>query len=283
MVRHVAVWRLYRIHHCCRELLKRSLTVNTPNLSRPIALVTGAGKRIGRAMALALAANGFNIGIHYRNSAGDASDLKKVIELKGANAEIFRADLSQEYDTQSLIENVNQRLGPVSLLVNSASVFEDDDLFTMTRKSWDLHIETNLRAPLKLSQEFAAQIPAGENNLIVNVTDQRVLKLTPKFLSYSLSKSALHTLTTILAQALGPQGIRVNAIAPGPTIRNERQSEDDWKKQNAATILGAGADPSDICEALLYLAKAKSVTGQTIAVDGGQRLAWRTADALVKE
>jgi NAD(P)-dependent dehydrogenase (short-subunit alcohol dehydrogenase family) len=171
----------------------------------------------------------------------------------------------------------------VTLLVNSASVFENDDLADMTRASWDAHIETNLRAPLKLAQDFAAQAPPGVDASIVNITDQRVLKPTPQFLSYTTSKTALQALTTTLAQALAPRGIRVNAIGPGPTLRNARQSEDDWRRQNEATILGHGATPDDIVGALLYLVDARAVTGQLIAVDGGQHLAWRTPDVMVNE
>lgn len=247
------------------------------------ALVTGAGKRVGRAMALALADAGLNVAVHFNASAEDAETVAGLIRAKGRKAAAIAADLSKESETATLVERAAAAVGPLTLLVNSASVFEHDDIDTMTRESWDLHIETNLRAPLKLAQDFAASARPGENNLIVNLVDQRVLKLTPQFLTYTASKAALATLTVTLAQALGPRGVRVNAIAPGPTLRNARQSEDDWRRQNEATILGHGADPSDISDALLYLLSARSVTGQMIAVDGGQHLAWRTADALVQE
>ncbi|MEO1136020.1 MAG: SDR family oxidoreductase, partial [Pseudomonadota bacterium] len=150
-------------------------------------------------------------------------------------------------------------------------------------ETWDHHIETNLRAPLKLAQDFAAQAAAGRNNLIVNLIDQRVLKLTPQFLTYTVSKAALFSLTKTLAQALGPKGIRVNAIGPGPTLKNVRQSDEDWRRQNEATTLGYGATPDDIAGALHYLLSARAVTGQMIAVDGGQHLAWQTPDVLVQE
>lgn len=247
------------------------------------ALVTGAGKRLGRAMALALADAGLNVAVHFNASAEDAEAVAGLIRAKGRKAAAIGADLSKESETATLVERAAAAVGPLTLLVNSASVFEHDDIDTMTRESWDLHIETNLRAPLKLAQDFAASARPGENNLIVNLVDQRVLKLTPQFLTYTASKAALATLTVTLAQALGPRGVRVNAIAPGPTLRNARQSEDDWRRQNEATILGHGADPADISNALLYLLSARSVTGQMIAVDGGQHLAWRTADALVQE
>lgn len=251
--------------------------------SNGAALVTGAGARLGRAMALALADAGYDVAVHYRSSSSEADDVVALIKAKGRNAVALKADLAVEPETAGLVAAATGALGPLTLLVNSASVFEHDDIETMTRASWDAHMETNLRAPLKLTQDFAAQAAQGENNLVVNIIDQRVLKLTPQFLSYTVSKAALFTLTQTLSQALGPQGIRVNAIGPGPTLKNPRQSDEDWDRQNRATILGRGADPEDICGALLYLVSARAVTGQMIAVDGGQHLVWRTPDVLVKE
>ena len=247
------------------------------------ALVTGAGKRLGRAMALALGAAGYDVVVHYHSSANEANEAVAELTALGRRAAAVRTDLSSEGDVAGLIAASQTALGTLNLLVNSASVFESDDIESMTRTSWDKHIETNLRAPLKLAQDFAAQIDPDANNLIVNIIDQRVLKLTPQFLSYTASKAALHALTKTLAQALGPRGVRVNAIGPGPTMKNPRQSETDWRRQNEASILGRGATPDDICEALLYLVAARSVTGQMIAVDGGQHLAWQTPDVLVKE
>ena len=245
------------------------------------ALVTGAGKRIGKAVALALADNGYNVVLHYRSSRADADAVADEIVRTGAKAACVKADLSKEAETAALIGAANDALGPISLLINSASVFEADDVQSMSRKSWDMHMETNLRAPLKLIQDFAVQAPAGAS--AINIIDQRVKKLTPQFLSYTTSKAALMTLTITLAQALGPKGLRVNAIGPGPTLRNPRQSEEDWRRQNEATVLGHGAEPDDICDAVLYLASAKAVTGQMIAVDGGQHLVWQTPDVLVNE
>ena len=247
------------------------------------ALVTGAGDRLGKAMALRLGEQGYAVAIHYNRSAKKADDVAAAITANGGNAVTLQADLSKEEETAKLIKAASSALGPVSLVVNSASRFEPDEIDTMTRVSWDAHIETNLRAPLKLAQDFAAQAPANANNLIVNLIDQRVWKLTPQFLSYTLSKAALLTLTQTLAQALGPAGIRVNAIGPGPTMRNTRQSEEDWRKQNEATVLGHGATPDDICGALSYLIDARAVTGQMIAVDGGQHLAWQTPDVMINE
>ncbi len=248
-----------------------------------VALVTGAGARVGKAMALALADAGFAVAVHYRTSASQANDVVAAIKSKGAAAAAVQADLSKEDETAALTAKATDALGPLTLLVNSASVFERDDISSMSRASWDNHLNTNLRAPLKLAQDFAAQAQNGANNLIVNIIDQRVLKLTPQFLSYTTSKAALLTLTKTLAQALGPKGIRVNGIGPGPTLRNSRQSEEDWRRQNEATVLGYGATPDDICAALLYLVGAKAVTGQMIAVDGGQHLTWQTPDVLVQE
>ncbi len=247
------------------------------------ALVTGAGLRLGRAMSLALADKGFAVAVHYNKSEAPAREVVDLIAAKGGKAAAVGADLSKESETATLIARANAALGPLSLLVNSASVFEADDIATMTRESWDLHLETNLRAPAKLAQDFAAQARAGADSLIVNIVDQRVLKPTPQFLSYTVSKAALYALTKTLAQALGPKGVRVNAIGPGPTLKNARQSEEDFRRQNDATILGRGAVPDDIVGALLYLVDAKAVTGQMIAVDGGQHLAWRTPDVLVSE
>jgi NAD(P)-dependent dehydrogenase (short-subunit alcohol dehydrogenase family) len=182
-----------------------------------------------------------------------------------------------EDDTQRLVARANQAVGPLTALVNNASVFESDTLSTMTRESWDKHIETNLRAPLVLSQNFAEQLPTTAEGAIVNLLDQRLLKPTPQFLSYGVSKAGLHWLTVTLAQSLGPR-IRVNAVAPGPTLRNTRQSEAHFKRQQASTILGRGALPEDVAAATQYLLEARAVTGQMIAVDGGQHLVWRTPD-----
>lgn len=247
------------------------------------ALVTGAGKRIGRVLAIELGARGYHVGVHYRSSAASADEVVKIISDKGGTAHAVQADLSDEAQTASLVSETRDALGPLSLLVNNASLFENDDITTMTRDSWDDHLDTNLRAPVKLIQDFAAQTDETLNNLAVNIIDQRVLKLTPQFFSYTLSKSALWSATKTLAQALGPRHIRVNGIGPGPILRNDRQSENDWQDQNKATILGHGATPDEIWQALAYLIEARSVTGQMIAVDGGQHLTWQTPDVMVKE
>jgi NAD(P)-dependent dehydrogenase (short-subunit alcohol dehydrogenase family) len=245
-------------------------------------LVTGAAKRLGRAIALDLGSAGWNVALHYKTSAGEAEAAAAQIRGHGVKAALLQADLAREAESEALVGRAAQAIGPLTALINSASIFENDDWRSATRASWDLHMEVNLRGPLVLSQRFAAQLPDGAAGAIVNIIDQRVLKPTPQFLSYSLSKAGLHWLTTTLAQGLAPR-IRVNAVGPGPTLRNERQSEADFARQRDATILGHGADPADICAAVRYLLEAPCVTGQMIAVDGGQHLIWRTPDVQVTE
>ena len=245
-------------------------------------LVTGAAKRLGRAIALDLAADGWNVAVHYNGSAADAQSVAAEIRTLGVRCESFQCDLSREADTAALTGKVTAALGPLTALINSASLFENDDWQSATRASWDAHMETNLRAPLVLSQAFAKQLPDGESGTIINLIDQRVLKPTPQFLSYSVSKAGLYWLTTTLAQGMGPR-IRVNAVGPGPTLRNPRQSQADFDRQRDATILKRGADPADICAAVRYLLAAPAVTGQMLAVDGGQHLIWQTPDVSVTE
>ncbi len=241
-------------------------------------LVTGAAKRLGRAIALHLAESGWSVAVHYNNSQAEAEETVAALHEKGVHAAAINADLTLEDDTERLIDRARAAVGPLTALVNNASVFENDTIATMTRKSWDKHIEANLRAPLVLCRDFAEQIPDGQEGAIVNLLDQRLLKPTPQFLSYGVSRAGLHWLTVTLAQALGPR-IRVNGVAPGPTLRNERQSEAHFKRQQESTILGRGAMPEDVARAVGYLIEARAVTGQMIAVDGGQHLIWKTADA----
>lgn len=251
------------------------------------ALVTGAGQRIGRAIALYLAGRGLDVAIHYNSSAQLAQDTAKDARALGVRAEVFHADLLDEDATAALIPTITAAMGPLSVLVNNASIFEYDNIHTATRRNWDRHMGSNLRAPFLLTQAFAAQAPkAGLSNgepvaggLIINLCDQRVLKPTPEFMTYSLAKAALWALTRTSAQALAPD-IRVNAIGPGPTVQGTRQSDEHFARQRRATILGRGADAEDVTAALGYLLDAKSVTGQLICVDGGQHLGWRTPDIL---
>ncbi len=240
-------------------------------------LVTGAARRLGRAIALDLAAHGWNVAIHYNTSQEDADSAARAARAFGADAATLKCDLSKESETATLVDRAAKKIGPLTALINSASLFENDDWQSATRASWDDHMETNLRAPLLLSQMFARQLPENARGNIINIIDQRVLKPTPQFLSYSVSKAGLHWLTTTLAQGMGPR-IRVNAVGPGPTLKNPRQSDADFSRQRDATILGRGADPADICGAVRYLLEAEAVTGQMIAVDGGQHLIWQTPD-----
>ncbi|WP_209879753.1 SDR family oxidoreductase [Azospirillum soli] len=242
-------------------------------IKRKAALVTGAGKRIGRAIALDLAAQGWAVGVHYLNSRADADSVVAHIEAQGGIAVALHADLERESDVQALVPEAVERIGALSLLVNNASCFERDSVEDATRASWDRHMEANLRAPFVLSQAFAAQVPADEKGLIVNLLDQRVWNLTPHFVSYTLSKAGLWTLTRTLAMALAPR-IRVNGIGPGPTLRNSRQSEEEFAAQRDATPLQRGTSPEEICAALRFLIDAPAVTGQMIALDGGEHLGW---------
>lgn len=240
-------------------------------------LVTGAAKRLGRAIALDLADAGWNVALHYNTSREDAESAAAAVRAKDVNAALLQADLADEAQNQALVGRAVEAIGPLTALINSASMFENDDWKSATRQSWDTHIEVNLRSPLVLSQHFAAQLPEGAAGSIINIIDQRVLKPNPQFLSYSLSKAGLSWLTTTLAQGMAPR-IRVNAVGPGPVLRNQRQSVADFDRQRDATILGHGADPADVCAAVRYLLEAPSVTGQMIAVDGGQHLIWQTPD-----
>lgn len=243
----------------------------------PNALVTGAAKRLGRAIAVDLAHHGWNVAVHFNTSESDARATADRVRAEGRQAELIKADLSNEEETTTLVARANETLGAINALVNCASIFEPDDWITASRDSWNRHLAINLRAPFLLCQAFARALPAGEKGAVVNIIDQRVLKPTPQFLSYGVSKAALYWLNTTLAQALAPR-IRVNAVAPGPTIINARQSEAQFRRQREATILGTGAEPQDICDAVRYLLTAGAVTGEMIAVDGGQHLIWQTPD-----
>ncbi len=245
------------------------------------ALVTGGARRVGRAIALALAEAGFAVAVHAHRSVGEATALCREIEERGGRAAAVRADLADDAAPRALISAAVGAVGPLVLLVNNAGAFERDEFGRLERARWDRHFAVNLAAPVFLAEAFAAQVaesvPEPFDAAIVNLLDQRVLKLTPQYFSYTLTKSALHAATTTLAQALAPR-IRVNAIAPGPTFKSPRQTDADFARQAAAVPLGHGPCAQEIAAAALYLATAASVTGQTIAVDGGQHLAWQTPD-----
>lgn len=239
------------------------------------ALVTGGARRIGRAIVLALARRGHDVVIHHRDSVEEAQALAEQVRALGVDAGVVAADLSDEAQVRGLIPAAVAALGPLSVLINNASVFEDDRVGSLSRETWDLHLETNLRAPLVLAEAFAAQAPEGSS--IVNLLDQRVLKPDPRFISYGLSRNGLWWATRTLAQALAPR-VRVNGVGPGPTLASIHQSEAEFAAEQSAVPLGRGPSPEDIAQAVSYLVDARSVTGQMIAVDGGQHLAWRTPD-----
>jgi NAD(P)-dependent dehydrogenase (short-subunit alcohol dehydrogenase family) len=237
------------------------------------ALVTGAGRRIGRAIALDLAAHGWSVAVHYRSSRDEAEAVVSEIEAMGGRAAAIRADLASEDDVKALVPQAAERLGPLTCLVNNASRFEPDEALTATRESWDAHLETNLRAPFVLTQAFARQLPEDRNGAVVNIIDQRVWNPTPAFVSYTLSKAGLWTLTRTLAMALAPR-IRVNGIGPGPTLRNARQSEEDFAAQWRSLPLRRPTAPEEICAALRFILDSPAMTGQMIALDGGEHLGW---------
>jgi NAD(P)-dependent dehydrogenase (short-subunit alcohol dehydrogenase family) len=253
------------------------------------ALVTGGAKRIGRGMALYLAGRGYDVAVHYATSGDEAAAVVAEIEAMGRRAVALQADLLDEAAVAALVPAAVAGLGgPLTVLVNSASIFEYDTIRTATKASWDRHIGSNLRAPFLLTQGFAAQglkaeLDAGGEpvaaGLIVNMIDQRVWKLTPEFMTYTLAKAGLWALTQTAAQGLAPD-IRVNAIGPGPTMQGARQTGSHFARQRQATVLKRGAGLTDVMAALGFFLDSPSVTGQMIAVDGGQHLAWATPDVL---
>lgn len=253
------------------------------------ALVTGAGKRLGRAMALELGRAGYDVAVHYAGSEAAAQAVAAEIRAMGRQAVAVQADLLIEAEMQTLVPAAVDALGgPLTVLVNNASIFEYDDVDTGDRDSWDRAMESNLRAPVVLTQAMAAQAPEavldvqGEpvaQALVVNMIDQRVRKLTPAFMSYTIAKMGLWAFTQTAAQALAPN-VRVNAIGPGPTLQGAQQTPSHFARQRATTILARGANESDITGALRYFLGAEGVTGQLICVDGGQHLAWQTPDVM---
>ncbi|MBO6806160.1 SDR family oxidoreductase [Thalassospira sp.] len=237
------------------------------------ALITGAAKRIGRALSLDLARQGYDIALHCNSSKSDAETLAAEIRDLGRRACVVSADLTNEEDTHRLVADAVKQLGPIGVLINNASTFEFDDVGSATRDSWDLHMETNLRAPFVLSQQFARHLPDDCKGAILNLIDQRVWNLTPHFMTYTLSKAGLWTLTQTLSLALAPK-IRVNAIGPGPALPSSRQTQEDFDAQCAKTPLKIGTNPQEICDAVRFFLAAPAITGQMLALDGGQHLDW---------
>ena len=248
-----------------------------PLADRGAALVTGGGKRIGKAICLELARAGFDIVIHYRGSRDAAEAVAEAVRALGRRAATVQGDLSVETEVRGVVPAAVAAIGPLAVLVNNASVFEDDRVGALGRDTWDAHIETNLRAPIVLAEAFAEQAPDG--GCIVNLLDQRVLKPDPRFFSYALSRNGLWWATRTMAQALAPR-LRVNGVGPGPTLPSIHQTPGDFAAEAAATPLQKAGSPEAVAAAVRWLVDADLVTGQMIAVDGGQHLAWQTPDIV---
>jgi NAD(P)-dependent dehydrogenase (short-subunit alcohol dehydrogenase family) len=239
------------------------------------ALVTGAARRLGRAMALALAEDGWDVAIHCNGSPDEALEVRAGIERLGRRATVVRADLALEAEAGRVAGEAVAALGPLGLLVNNASVFALDHLATADRPSWDRHMEINLRAPVVLAQGFVAALPEGAEGVIVNLLDQRVLNLTPNFLSYSISKAGLWAATQVLARQLAPR-VRVNAIGPGPALKPAEVGDADWRALCDSVPLRRGGGPDEIVAALRFILAARSMTGQLLTLDGGMQMGWLT-------
>ncbi|WP_370511863.1 SDR family oxidoreductase [Telmatospirillum sp. J64-1] len=254
------------------------LSSSTPR----VALVTGAAKRIGRAIALDLARHGWDVAVHYNGSAQDAAEVVSAIEALGRRAVAVQAELAREEEVAALLPQAEAALGPVGCLINNASLFEEDSVLTASRESWDAHMNVNLRAPFVLIQEMARRLPENAQGAVINLIDERVWNLTPWFTTYTLSKAGLWTLTQTLALALAPH-IRVNAIGPGPALPSKRQTQEQFDRQCADMPLRRGTSPQEICETVRFILAASSMTGQMIALDGGQHLGWALSDTPPEE
>lgn len=248
-----------------------------PTTEQTVVLVTGGARRVGAAIVRDLAANGFGVVIHCNTSRADADALAHEIHGSGGRAAVVQADLTDMAATDELVKRASGLLGPVQLLVNNASRFEDDSVSDFDWETWDRHFDIHVKTPVRLTQQLAANLPDGQDGLVVNVIDQRVWRLNPRFFSYTLSKSALWTATRTMAQALAPR-VRVNAIGPGPSLMNDRQEEADFRRQTDGLLLERGPQLDEFGATVRYLWQARSVTGQMIALDGGQHLAWETPD-----
>ena len=241
-------------------------------------IITGGATRIGAAIAKKLSGPRVEIVLHYNKSKSKAEELKKELNKNGSSVYWVKADLRKENDVEKIIKFSRLKLKYFDCLINNASIFENDKLENFTFKSWNVHLNVNLKAPALLSKGFVKNT-RGRNNNIINIIDQRVFKLTPYFFSYTLSKTGLYTLTKTSAMSLAPK-VRVNGIAPGPTIKNKRQSEKHFKKQYFATPLRRQVDVNEICSAVDFFIKNRSITGQVLAIDSGQSLNWQTPDIL---
>ncbi|HET6182745.1 MAG TPA: SDR family oxidoreductase [Acetobacteraceae bacterium] len=242
------------------------------------ALVTGGALRLGRAMCLALAQAGFAVAIHYRKSRAAAEETAGAVGAAGRRAAVLEADLDQEAQMAQLLPRAAEALGPIGVLVNNASRFERDEWHSVTRDSWDAHLEPNLRAPFVLTQNFARLLPPAAEGVVVNMLDERVWSITPHFVSYTVSKAGLWALTQAMALALAPR-IRVNGIGPGPALPNARQTAEQFARQCASVPLQRGTSPEEVARALLAILALPSMTGQMLALDGGQHLQWASGRA----
>ena len=236
-------------------------------------LITGGATRIGKEIAIYFSKKGWNIAIHYYKSSSNANNLKKIIEKNSVKVALIRADLRSAKQVKKIVSAAKKKLGTIDCLINNAALFERDDILNFTKKSWNDHLNINLLAPTILTREFTKQASKKIKSNIINIIDQRVFKLTPIFMSYTLSKSALYTLTKTMAMRLSPS-IKVNGIAPGPTIKSKRQSTNHFNKQAKSTLLKKPVRPEDICDTVEFLINNNSITGQILAVDSGQNLTW---------
>jgi NAD(P)-dependent dehydrogenase (short-subunit alcohol dehydrogenase family) len=243
------------------------------------ALITGAAKRIGRQLAMDMAADGFDVAVHCNHSREEAEEVASDIAKLGRRAVVVQGDLSIVGVEERLIAEATNGLGAIGVLINNASVFEPDEALNITPDSWEKHQSTNLRAPIMLAQAFARALPATLSGNIINIVDQRVWKLNPRFFSYTMSKAGLWTATRTLAQALAPR-IRVNAIGPGPALPSARMDQAEFDKQARLTLLGRGTSPAEISAAAKFILSQQALTGQMIALDGGQHLVWQTPDVV---
>ena len=236
-------------------------------------LITGGATRIGKAIALHFAKKGWNVAIHYFKSSTKAKNLKKIIEKNSVKVALIKADLKNSKQVNKVILTAKKKLGTINCLINNAALFEKDDILSFTTQSWNDHLNTNLLAPAILIKQFAKQASKKSTSNIINIIDQRVFKLTSIFMSYTISKSSLYTLTKTMAMRLGPN-IKVNGIAPGPTIKSKRQSTKHFNKQAKSTLLKKPVGTNDICDSVEFFINNNSITGQVIAVDSGQNLTW---------
>jgi NAD(P)-dependent dehydrogenase (short-subunit alcohol dehydrogenase family) len=244
-----------------------------------VALVTGGAQRLGRAIVLELARAGFDVAIHFNTSQRAAEATQADVQALGRRAVLLRADLEAEAEVVGLVRAAAEALGPIGVLVNNASRFDRDEWHDVSRASWDAHMDANLRTPFVLIQAFARALPAGAEGVVINMVDQRVWSLTPHFVSYTISKAGLWALTQTMALALAPR-IRVNAIGPGPALPSPRQTEAQFAHQSASVPLGHGTSPAEVARAAMMILELPAMTGQMIALDGGQHLQWAPVRAV---